>query len=142
MLALYRCGRQAEALENYRRARALMSDQLALEPGPALRQLEQAILVQDACLDMSQAAANGDVAAAVVSPEENSRVEPPDLGPPSRAQPRRTRRWAAAAMLASVLALGGFAAMRGSKSRAALVNEDALVLLSPRTGSALRLVPL
>src|SRR5215210_1965342 len=39
MLALYRCGRQAEALEAYRRARALLVDQVGIEPGPALRQL-------------------------------------------------------------------------------------------------------
>jgi DNA-binding SARP family transcriptional activator len=44
MLALYRCGRQADALETYRTGRSLMSEELALEPGPALRQLERSIL--------------------------------------------------------------------------------------------------
>ena len=47
MLALYRCGRQAEALEVYRRARQLLVEQLGLEPGPELRELHQAILAQD-----------------------------------------------------------------------------------------------
>ena len=44
MLALYRSGRQADALEVYRRARSVFLDQLGLEPGPQLRDLEQAVL--------------------------------------------------------------------------------------------------
>ena len=47
MLALYRAGRQAEALEAYRAARTALMDELGIEPGPRLHQLEQAILRQD-----------------------------------------------------------------------------------------------
>ena len=47
MLALYRAGRQAEALEAYRAARATLLDELGIEPSPRLQQLEQAILRQD-----------------------------------------------------------------------------------------------
>src|SRR4051812_541558 len=47
MLALYRSGRQAEALEAYRQARQELSDELGLEPSEALKQLEAAILRQD-----------------------------------------------------------------------------------------------
>jgi DNA-binding SARP family transcriptional activator len=47
MLALYRCGRQADALAAYRDARRTMVEELGIEPGPALQQLEQAILRQD-----------------------------------------------------------------------------------------------
>jgi DNA-binding SARP family transcriptional activator len=50
MLALYRAGRQAEALEVYRLMRARLVDELGLEPGPQLRELERAILVHDAAL--------------------------------------------------------------------------------------------
>jgi DNA-binding SARP family transcriptional activator len=46
MTALYRCGRQAEALASYREARALLTDELGIEPNDELRQLEQAILKQ------------------------------------------------------------------------------------------------
>ena len=46
MLALYRCGRQAEALEVYRAGRATFVDELGIEPGPALRELEAKILAQ------------------------------------------------------------------------------------------------
>ncbi|MET0415394.1 MAG: BTAD domain-containing putative transcriptional regulator, partial [Actinoplanes sp.] len=48
--ALYRDGRQGEALEAYRRARSTLADELGVEPGPSLRELEHRILVQDARL--------------------------------------------------------------------------------------------
>jgi DNA-binding SARP family transcriptional activator len=47
MLALYRAGRQAEALETYHRGRAALVDELGIEPSPALRDLHQAILEHD-----------------------------------------------------------------------------------------------
>ena len=47
MLALYRSGRQADALETFQKARRVLSEELALEPGPELRRLQQAILAQD-----------------------------------------------------------------------------------------------
>jgi DNA-binding SARP family transcriptional activator len=50
MLALYRGGRQAEALEAYRDARHALDEELGLEPGPPLRELEQAILRHDTSL--------------------------------------------------------------------------------------------
>ena len=51
MLALYRSGRQADALGTYQRARRLLVDELGVEPGPELRSLELAILRQDPSLD-------------------------------------------------------------------------------------------
>jgi YVTN family beta-propeller protein len=50
MLALYRSGRQAEALEAYQRARRTLSSELGLEPGPQLQELERKILKQDPAL--------------------------------------------------------------------------------------------
>jgi YVTN family beta-propeller protein len=50
MLALYRSGRQAEALAAYRDARRALVDELGLEPGPELRKLERAILAHDPAL--------------------------------------------------------------------------------------------
>ena len=47
MLALYRAGRQGEALGAYQRARALLADELGVDPGPDLRRLEAAIVAQD-----------------------------------------------------------------------------------------------
>ncbi len=51
MLALYRCGRQAEALRVYQAARSKLAAELGIEPGPALRRLEQQILSQDPDLE-------------------------------------------------------------------------------------------
>ena len=51
MLALYRCGRQAEALEVYRAARLALADELGLDPSPELQELERRILNQDPELD-------------------------------------------------------------------------------------------
>ncbi len=52
MLALYRAGRQGEALAAYQRARALLADELGVDPGPDLRRLESKIVVQDLALEL------------------------------------------------------------------------------------------
>ncbi len=52
MLALYRCGRQVEGLAVYRHTRKLLNDELGLEPGVELQELERAILVQDPALSV------------------------------------------------------------------------------------------
>jgi DNA-binding SARP family transcriptional activator/class 3 adenylate cyclase len=52
MLALYRSGRQRDALEAYQRARRLLADELGIGPGPELRRLEAAVLAQDPSLDV------------------------------------------------------------------------------------------
>ncbi len=50
MLALYRCGRQGDALAAYRRARRALVEELGLEPGPRLQEIERAILEHDPAL--------------------------------------------------------------------------------------------
>ncbi|HEV7805951.1 MAG TPA: BTAD domain-containing putative transcriptional regulator [Solirubrobacteraceae bacterium] len=57
MLALYRCGRQAEALQAYRDARRVLVDEAGVEPGPDLNRLQEAILHQDASLELRQVVA-------------------------------------------------------------------------------------
>ncbi|MBV9310653.1 MAG: AAA family ATPase [Solirubrobacterales bacterium] len=71
MLALYRCGRQAQALEAFQQARRALIEELAVEPGQALRELEQAILRQDASLQLQ--------------PSRSGRQETPEA--PDRGQP-------------------------------------------------------
>jgi DNA-binding SARP family transcriptional activator len=55
MLALYRCGRRADALEAYSRVRAGLASELGLDPGPPLRRLHQQILAADPGLELPAA---------------------------------------------------------------------------------------
>jgi len=79
MLALYRSGRQAEALDAYREAHRDLSDGLGLEPGKELRRLEQAILRQDPALDVPNETADPAVAVEPPAPEGSLLVVPSDL---------------------------------------------------------------
>jgi class 3 adenylate cyclase len=77
MLALYRAGRQAEALEAYRRARSQLIEELGLEPGSALRELQAAILRQDPALELQptfRAAQRSDPAPSSWLPRERRTV--------------------------------------------------------------------
>ena len=62
MLALYRAGRQADALEVYRQTRALFANELGIEPSPDTQALERAILNHDPSLAASQTSAHRVVA--------------------------------------------------------------------------------
>ena len=55
MLALYRCDRQADALQAYQDARRALVEELGIEPGERLRELERAILAQDPALALAGA---------------------------------------------------------------------------------------
>ena len=68
MLALYRCGRQAEALQAYQDTRRVLVDELGIEPSRELAQLEQALLRQDPSLDLVVPAGLPPAAAVDVTP--------------------------------------------------------------------------
>ena len=85
MLALYRSGRQAEALDAYQAARRALVDELGIEPGRELRELHQRILNQDPALDLSP-----EVEAEPREPEPPE--APPDAGVLPAAFPREARK--------------------------------------------------
>lgn len=59
MLALYRSGRQAEGLEIYRRTQTLLREELGLEPGTALKELQRAMLAQEPSLEFRSPSPDG-----------------------------------------------------------------------------------
>jgi DNA-binding SARP family transcriptional activator len=93
MLALYRSGRQSEALAVYRATRQRLVAELGIEPSSSLRDLHDAILRQDPALD---------VAAPPAPPGPPSPAERPDRG---KAPPRPSRRRATAAVALAAVAL-------------------------------------
>jgi len=70
MLALYRCGRQADALKIYQDARHALVEEIGTEPGAMLRALHQRILAADPGLDMPGALALSEAPAAIRVPHE------------------------------------------------------------------------
>jgi DNA-binding SARP family transcriptional activator/type II secretory pathway predicted ATPase ExeA len=86
MLALYRSGRQAEALEVYQRTRVKLAEQLGLEPGPRLTELQAEILEHAASLN----AADGNAHAALTHPlvDQPPRFQQVSAPLPSRVQPQ------------------------------------------------------
>jgi branched-chain amino acid transport system substrate-binding protein len=118
MLALYRCGRQAEALEAYAEARQTLVSELGLEPGPELQALQQAILTHAESLRL----------------------------PPARAA-RKRRRWAALAATAvgSAVLAAAFAGLGlrdgGNAGASAATGEGSVVGIDAESGEIVRRIP-
>src|SRR6266498_2886148 len=72
LAALYRDGRQAEALDVYKRIRNQLDAELGIEPGPVLRRLQQSILQQESSLDPSVAIPERSI---LVSPQDPHALE-------------------------------------------------------------------
>jgi len=84
MLALYRAGRQAEALGAYQQVRKVLGEQLGIEPSTELRVLEEQILLQDAVLDLVSPVPHNSPApkySSITNPE--LAIEAPTPEPPS-----------------------------------------------------------
>ena len=132
MLALYRSGRQAEALEVYQDFRRTLSDELGLEPGRASQQLEGAILNRDATLDLP---------AGAKAPVASEPGRPGPAGERARRHRRPVALVAGAVLVA--LALGGVVAeASGGRAPAAAIPGDAVGAISPSGGAIRTVVPL
>ncbi len=88
MLALYRAGRQADALEVYRRTQQYLADELGIDPDAGLQRLEQAVLRHDPALDLAPATAPVTAAApgAAAAPAPVTAA----VAPPAPVEARRT----------------------------------------------------
>jgi DNA-binding SARP family transcriptional activator/basic membrane lipoprotein Med (substrate-binding protein (PBP1-ABC) superfamily) len=117
MLALYRSGRQADALEAYQKGRQLLVDELGLEPGGPLQQLETLILQQDPLLEPTAV-----TPAAVIRPQQT----------PSRTSRQRVRA-GALALVTLALATATLVAATGWHDHAPSV---AFVIGAPRSAIA------
>jgi YVTN family beta-propeller protein len=108
MLALYRSGRQAEALEAYRAVRDLLDRELGVEPSADLRQLHQAMLVQDPALAAPQTSAvASDAAESAASPSARATAAAGEPTVDDHAPNGRRRRSLAAALVALLVVAGG-----------------------------------
>jgi len=118
MIALYRSGRQAEALAAYRDARRMLADELGLEPSEDLQQLERAILRQDPAL---------------TGPASTRRTRTVSRTPPAPAvTPRRLRPLRLGIALGAVVVAAGAAAitvvLRDSSGDVAVVPNSVAVV--------------
>ena len=129
MVALYRSGRQTEALAAYQALRRRLDDELGLQPSQQLRDLEAAILRQDQALDLR---AKRTVAADAPLADDGSL-------PPGRRRTRAVLMWAA-----TVLVLGGLVtwatAFRDGPSRVA-VAPNSVAVIDPASNSVVLVVP-
>ena len=116
MLALYRCGRQAEALEAYREARRTLVEELGIEPGPELRRLHEAILCQDPNLDVEPVVAE-------LPPELDTANAPPVIGRDGELRRLRARWERAAGGAGALVALVGAYGMGKTRLAAELAAE-------------------
>ncbi|HXV58710.1 MAG TPA: BTAD domain-containing putative transcriptional regulator [Gaiellaceae bacterium] len=130
MLALYRSGRQSEALRVYRDARVRLAEELGLDPGPELRELERRILVQDPAL-----------------------APPRAPGPPGYRRPTRLPLAFAAAALAVAAVSSALVSFGGAEPRAPLAQPafgpeegrahraDEVAVLQPETRKVVARLP-
>ncbi len=119
MLALYRSGRQAEALEAYQRLRRNLVGQLGIEPGPAVRELERKILNHDPSLQPAS-----------------------DRGRSKRVRRRRRVAVGAAVTVAVIsLAVAVFVVTRGSSASSPGISADSMGAIDPRTNDIVATIP-
>ena len=132
MLALYRCGRQAEALEAYRHARSTLVGEIGIEPSAELRDLHEAILRQDPSLD-------AEAVADELPRELDTTASPPLIGREDELRRLRARRQRAAAGEGALVTLVGAYGMGKTRLAAELAadahREGATILYAAGTGA-------
>lgn len=144
MLALYRSGRQADALEVYRQTRELLNHELGLEPSKALQELERSILRQERSLDF-EVGSRAIAARVPDEPKTEPRRRRPDrdgrtleqnqtlVADTARAPRLRQRRVLVIALTAGVVAavVAGVRLMNGGRDLT--LGPNTIVRIDPRT---------
>ena len=123
MLALYRSGRQAEALAAYQAGRRRLAEELGLEPAPELRELQRKILEQDPELELARSARA-------------------DVEQPPRMMRRPLVAAAGAAVAATAVVVGIVLGLGGTSASTSAADSSQVVGLNLDSGSVLRAVPL
>ena len=132
MLALYRSGRQAEALEFYRRLRRRLDDELGLQPSQELRDLEAAILRQD----------DGLAAPALVVPEQREVSRSDALEPaPTESPPRRRLVLVTAAVVILALVVAVAAILVRDDTAPVVVAPDSVAVIDVQKNRVVDTVP-
>jgi YVTN family beta-propeller protein len=133
MLALYRSGRQAEALDAYRRARRTFADELGIDPGPRLQELELSILRHDTSLE------------APAPPPPPTDLDQPRRRPTEHHAWRRWRRALAVGLVVVLVIAAVLVAALRDTSRTApepvVLTGDSVAVIDPATNSIVAEVP-
>jgi YVTN family beta-propeller protein len=121
MLALYRCGRQADALRAYQDARTTLVDELGLEPSPALQRLERGILNHDPALE---------------APAGIPQPAPPE---PSRRRVRRSVAAVSALVVAAAIAAIAVV-LAAAHGNGTTVPPNSVAVIDPATNKVVRAI--
>jgi DNA-binding SARP family transcriptional activator/tetratricopeptide (TPR) repeat protein len=135
MLALYRAGRQTEALHTAAQARRLLVDEQGLDPSPALAELERQILLHDRSLIPSpQPLSSSQPAPQQPSPPQPSPPQPSPQPPPGRAAPARPASWLATPATPLIGRAAPLTDLLGRWERVARDRHAELVLIEGEPG--------
>ena len=130
MLALYRCGRQAEALETYQEGRAQL-DALGLEPGDQLRRLQRAILGHDSSL----------AGAASATPIDQAESGESTTAMPFVRRRRQLRIAVLGTVLVGVAATAALLVMRDDATAELIVPPNSVAVIDPNTARVVAAIP-
>jgi DNA-binding SARP family transcriptional activator/DNA-binding beta-propeller fold protein YncE len=141
MVALYRSGRQTEALDVYQETRRTLTEQVGLDPGEELQQLERAILIHDPSLEVARSlpAAGAKPSVRTAAPGTTHRAEAPRAPPvtPQRSSNRRLGRRHLIALLGTLVltAVGTTAVVLKNRSDGGLsVVPNSIAVVDSQTG--------
>jgi YVTN family beta-propeller protein len=135
MLALYRSGRQADALRVYQETRRQLVEELGVEPGHALRELQSGILRQDDALESPATREKGRAVAVAL---DGGRPPEPDASAvpsPPQSRSRRPLLIAGVALIVAVGTLGAALAADLGSSRSRTAAPNTIAVIDPTTNT-------